>query len=229
MNIFKSFIQAALVCAALVIVSQPCSAQTSSTPNLAGNWQGILSAGQKLRIELKVTESSPGQFAGTLDLPEAGVTNLPLEHFSYADRILSFEFNIGAPSRFEGVVSRDGTEVVGSFYQGGNIIPLNLTHTDPKPDLNVIPFATDLVIIPFISLKSFLDHGRVFAEEKMRALIIALVLVLTGCAAHGHECRRRRDGRGKSCRRNQRSNNCASSTGSAPAAACRSRIAFPAP
>lgn len=137
MNIFKSFILAALVCAALVLVSQPCSAQTSSTPNLAGNWQGILSAGQKLRIELKLTESSPGQFAGTLDLPEAGVTNLPLERFSYSDRIWSFEFNIGAPSRFEGVVSRDGTEVVGSFYQGGNIIPLNLTHTDPKLDLNV--------------------------------------------------------------------------------------------
>ena len=63
---------------------------------------------------------------------------MPLEHLSHADRILSFEFNIGSPSHYEGVVSRDGTEVIGSFYQGGNIVPLNLTHTDAKPDANVM-------------------------------------------------------------------------------------------
>jgi hypothetical protein len=30
--------------------------------------------------------------------------------------------------------------------------------------------------------REFRDDGRVFTEEKMRALIVALVLVLTGCA-----------------------------------------------
>jgi hypothetical protein len=39
--------------------------------------------------------------------------------------------------------------------------------------------------MPVARRELYLDHGRVFAEEKMRALIIALVLVLTGCAAHG--------------------------------------------
>jgi pimeloyl-ACP methyl ester carboxylesterase len=139
MNVITRLVLAAVVCAVLSVAAQPGTAQASSTSNLVGNWQGILSAGQqKLRIEVKMTEPSTGQFAGTIDLPEAGVTNLPLEHLSYADRILSFDFNIGAPSRLEGVVSRDGTELVGSFYQAGNIIPLNLTHTDAKPDANVM-------------------------------------------------------------------------------------------
>src|SRR5436190_4309406 len=30
-----------------------------------------------------------------------------------------------------------------------------------KPDLNVIPFATNLVIVPFISFEGFLDHCRI--------------------------------------------------------------------
>lgn len=139
MNLINRLFLAAVIYAALSAAAQSGRAQTSSTPNLAGSWQGILTAGQqKLRTEIKMTEPSPGQIAGTLDLPEAGATNLPLEHLSYADRILSFDFNLGAPSRFEGVVSRDGTEVIGSFYQGGNIIPLNLMHTDAKPDASVM-------------------------------------------------------------------------------------------
>jgi hypothetical protein len=39
--------------------------------------------------------------------------------------------------------------------------------------------------MPVARREIYLDRRRVFAKKKMRALIIALVLVLTGCAAHG--------------------------------------------
>jgi pimeloyl-ACP methyl ester carboxylesterase len=135
MNIKRLFFLAVLY-AGMCTFPQSGEAQTS-TSNINGSWQGTLVAGAtKLGMVFKLTESN-GQVTGTLDIPEAGATNIPLEHLSYADRILSCDFKIGAPTHYEGVMSRDATEVTGSFTQGGNIIPLNLTHTGAQPDPNV--------------------------------------------------------------------------------------------
>ena len=121
----------------LNVTAHPGEAPTSYPPEVAGTWQGTLTAGgTNLRVVLSVTQPSAGQIAGTLDLPAAGANALPLEHVGYADGILSFDVNLGAPSRYEGVVSRDAMELVGHLQQGGNIIPLTLTHTDATPDTN---------------------------------------------------------------------------------------------
>ncbi len=139
MNILKSFILAGMSCAALVIVSQPCIAQAPSSSDLAGNWQGTLTAGPaKVRMALNVKQESAGQFTATMDLPDNGAAGLPVEHVIYADHILSFDVNIGAPSRYEGVVSRDSTELIGSLTQGGNIVPVSFTHADARPDATVV-------------------------------------------------------------------------------------------
>jgi hypothetical protein len=50
------------------------------------------------------------------------------------DRILSFDFDLGAPCSYEGVVSRDATEAVGTFKQGPTAVPLSFAHTDAKPE-----------------------------------------------------------------------------------------------
>ena len=135
MNILRHFLVAAFVCAALTISARSSMAQTPSTTNLAGSWQGTLNVGsQKLRVGLNLSEPKPGGFAATLDLPDNGAKGLPVEHVSLADRILSFDVNIGAPSQFEGVVSRDLTEILGSLQQGGNFLPLGLTRMDGKSD-----------------------------------------------------------------------------------------------
>ena len=105
------------------VALSPVSAQTSPT-GIVGNWQGTLTIpGSKLAATLKISESASGQIAGSLDLPDAGAANLPLEHLAYADRILSFDVNVGAPSHYEGVVSRDATEIIGSLVQGVNPLP----------------------------------------------------------------------------------------------------------
>jgi pimeloyl-ACP methyl ester carboxylesterase len=131
-SVTRLLMTTAFVCAAAL---SPATAQTS--PSIVGNWQGTLTIpGAKLVAILKISEPTTGQIAGTLDLPDAGATNLPLEHLAYADRILSFDVNVGAPSHYEGVVSRDGSEIIGSLVQGVNPLPLNLTHTDFKPNPN---------------------------------------------------------------------------------------------
>jgi pimeloyl-ACP methyl ester carboxylesterase len=131
-SIMRLFFATAFVCA---VVSSPAAAQTSA--NIVGNWQGMLTAqGTKLAVVLKISEPSTGQLTGSLDLPDAGAANLPLEHLAYSDRLISFDVNVGAPSRYEGVVSRDATEIIGSLFQRGNVVPLNFTRTGVTPVLN---------------------------------------------------------------------------------------------
>src|SRR6266545_4499841 len=134
MNIFRHFLVVGFLCAALGACAERSCAQTT-TSGLAGSWQGTLNIGsQKLRVALNLSEPKPGGFAATLDLPDNGARGLPVEHVDFTDRILSFDVNIGAPSQFEGVVSRDLTEILGSLQQGGNLLPLSLTRMDGKPD-----------------------------------------------------------------------------------------------
>src|SRR2546421_9461685 len=138
MNLFRQILAAAFVCVALTISARSPMAQTPSRSALVGSWLGTLNVGsQKLRVALNLSEPNPGGFAATLDLPDNGARGLPVEHVTFADRILSFDVNIGAPSQFEGVVSRDLTEIVGTLQQGGNFLPLSLTRTDVKPDATV--------------------------------------------------------------------------------------------
>src|SRR3989440_4095718 len=135
MNLFRQILAAAFVCVALTISARSPMAQTPSRSALVGSWLGTLNVGsQKLRVALNLSEPNPGGFAATLDLPDNGAKGLPVEHITFADRILSFDVNVGAPSQFEGVVSRDLTEILGSLQQGGNFLPLSLTRTDGKPD-----------------------------------------------------------------------------------------------
>jgi pimeloyl-ACP methyl ester carboxylesterase len=101
-------------------------------PNINGNWQGTLTLGQtKLRLILKATQAAGGAINATLDSPDQGANDLPLEQVAYVDRILSFVLNNPlAPARFEGVVSRDGTEIAGHFTQNATPLPLILTRVD---------------------------------------------------------------------------------------------------
>lgn len=138
MNICKALLAAAIFCALVIFTSRAGVSQSGSNSPLTGNWQGTLAAGAtKLRMTLKVQQDPAGKLTATLDLPDQGATNLPVEHLSYVDRILSFDFDLGAPCSYEGVVSRDTSEVVGTFKQGPTVVPLNFDHTDAKPAANI--------------------------------------------------------------------------------------------
>jgi pimeloyl-ACP methyl ester carboxylesterase len=116
----------------------PAAGQASST-KILGDWQGRLTApGVNTGVILKITQSAGGQIIGALDLTDGGANHFPLTHVTYADRILSFDIDLGAPAHYEGIVSRDATEMLGSIIQGGDGVPLNLTHTGVTPDPNTV-------------------------------------------------------------------------------------------
>jgi pimeloyl-ACP methyl ester carboxylesterase len=85
---------------------------------------------------LNVNQDSAGALTATLDLPDLKVKDRPVQHLVYADRILSFEVNLGSQTSYEGAISRDTTEMIGHFIQGASIIPLNFKHNGVLPDAN---------------------------------------------------------------------------------------------
>lgn len=88
---------------------------------------------------LNIKQSAAGELTGTIDLPGLPVKDRPVQHLSYGDRILSFEVNLGAQISYEGVISRDGAEMVGSLTEGPNIVPLNFQHLGAPPDGKATP------------------------------------------------------------------------------------------
>ena len=114
----------------------PAPGRAAST-SILGRWEGtLIASGRKLAVVMRITEPSTGQLGGELDLSGAEAGHLPLGHVVYADRIMTFDVNVGAPSRYEGVVSRNGVEMTGSLLQGGGAVPLTLTHVGVVPDDN---------------------------------------------------------------------------------------------
>ncbi|MDT7781067.1 MAG: hypothetical protein QOC99_3579, partial [Acidobacteriota bacterium] len=100
---------------------------TTTAPDLSsldGEWQGVLQAGgATYHLLLKLSQSPSGQLSATLDSPDQSLTSLPLDGVSYADRILHFELAAATHATFEGVLSRDGTEIRG-FWNQGSELPL---------------------------------------------------------------------------------------------------------
>jgi hypothetical protein len=138
MNICKALIAAVIFSVLLIVPTGAGKAQSGANSALAGNWQGTLVSGAtKLRITLRVQQDPAGKLTATFDLPDQGATSLPIEHLSYVDRILSFDFDLGAPCSYEGVVSRDATEALGTFKQGSTTVSLNFAHTDAKPETTI--------------------------------------------------------------------------------------------
>lgn len=96
-----------------------------STTNYEGSWQGIVDAGgNKLTLILKIAKAADGSFTAFLDSPDQGAQNLPINSLTATDSALSFEMKyIGAS--FQGTPSKDGSEIVGTWSQGGSA-PLTL-------------------------------------------------------------------------------------------------------
>lgn len=88
-----------------------------------GDWKGTLDAGVvKLALILHVSKKD-GALNATLDSPDQGSTDLPIDSISVTGKSLRFEMkSLGA--NYEGVFSADGSQIEGEFSQQGQKLPL---------------------------------------------------------------------------------------------------------
>jgi uncharacterized protein len=136
----------------LLGLSSQLFAQTPAK-NFEGSWQGTLEAdGTKLRIALTVTKSKTGVFAGKFDSLDQGAT-IPIDMISVDNDAVRLDMK-SAGILYEGVLNKEGTELVGTFTQGGQGYPLTFKRGEqaaasapatavkpPKPDYSAPPDA----------------------------------------------------------------------------------------
>ena len=103
---------------------------------LDGTWNGVLDAGAaKLRLIVTVTKSEAGAYAGKFESVDQGAT-VPFDTVTLDGDKARFEVK-AAGIVYEAVLNKEGTDLTGTFTQGGQQFPLNLTRSEaaaaPKP------------------------------------------------------------------------------------------------
>ncbi len=90
--------------------------------SITGEWQGMVAS---QHLILKIEEGPDGSFTGKLTAVDQGNTTLPVDTVSFAPTgALRLELK-SAGVMYEAQLSDDGSELVGTWHQGGNAVPLS--------------------------------------------------------------------------------------------------------
>src|SRR5262245_48975468 len=109
----------------LVLRAQPQSPQKG----VEGTWQGALGQGAvQLRLVLTISKSSDGAYKSVIDRVDQHAT-IPGDKTSWEGDKLRIEF-LRVNGSFEGTLSQDGSEIKGTWTQGGAVQPLSFKRGD---------------------------------------------------------------------------------------------------
>ncbi|HVP35996.1 MAG TPA: alpha/beta fold hydrolase [Terriglobales bacterium] len=101
--------------------------------NAEGNWLGTLSfSGTELRVVFKIVKSPEGKLTATMDSPDQGAKDIPVDEVVFQNGHLSLSLKAIAGG-FEGDMKDDLT-IEGQWSQGGMSLPLTLKRTDKVPE-----------------------------------------------------------------------------------------------
>jgi len=103
--------------------------------SIEGIWEGKLKVpGSELRIVFKILKNPEGTLTATLDSPDQGVTDIPVEEVIFIDNTLHLEIK-SAGGVFEGKVSEDSLVIEGEWKQSGQALPLMLKRADKAVEI----------------------------------------------------------------------------------------------
>ena len=87
-------------------------------------WEGVLDVGvAKLRLVLEISKADDGKLSAVIDSPDQGAENLPVDTVARTGSSLHFEMAVINAS-YDGTTSADGSEISGTWKQGGRSWPL---------------------------------------------------------------------------------------------------------
>ena len=118
------------------------AAGVSRAQDIAGDWQGTLSAGgQELRLVLHITKAPDNSLKATLDsIDQPGANGIPVSSISLKDSKLDLGVEM-VHGTYEGKVSLDGNTITGTWSQGAALplefkrttAPIKTEHKPAKP------------------------------------------------------------------------------------------------
>lgn len=120
---------------------------------LAGWWQGSLHVNAfEMRLLLKIEFSDDG-LTGTFSSLDQNAHNIPVSNLGLDGKAVQFEIE-SASARYAGQLVEDGSEVVGTWSQGSNHLPLTFRRLEaapvigrPQEPVKPYPYREEAVII----------------------------------------------------------------------------------
>jgi len=92
---------------------------------IPGEWDGVLNVqGIQLHVVFHITKTDTG-YSATMDSPDQGAKDIPMSKATFENQVLSLDM-AAAQINYTGKPDKAGI-MVGTFHQGGQSFPLNLT------------------------------------------------------------------------------------------------------
>jgi len=110
---------------------------------VAAHWEGEIQApDHELRITLDLAKNPRGKWIGSVSIPDANLTDLPLIGVSVVDTSIRFGLDVSHAS-FEGKLSEDGSELAGTAKSDRGPAPFHLKRSG-EANVKVAPASTAL-------------------------------------------------------------------------------------
>ena len=110
---------------------------TLTAQDITGQWNGALNVqGTQLRLVFNITKTDNG-FSSTMDSPDQGAKGIPTSTTSFENSILKVTVE-NLKIDYEGALGKDNI-IVGTFKQGGQSFPMNLSKEKIEKKILVRP------------------------------------------------------------------------------------------
>lgn len=108
----------------LILLATLLTSLTLTAQDITGQWNGVLNVqGIQLRLVFNVTKTGNG-YSATMDSPDQGAKGIPVTNTSFDNPKIKFEV---ANARIEYNGELKENEITGTFKQGGQEFPMNLS------------------------------------------------------------------------------------------------------
>jgi pimeloyl-ACP methyl ester carboxylesterase len=131
------FLGLAVVCMVIgfAIMFHGAAASAQDTTDVSGIWQGTLSVPPTtLRLIFKIKKNPDGTLTSTIDSPDQGATDIPVEKTTFENGVLTLDVTI-VGGTFEGRLSEDGEGLDGEWTQLGQTLELSMERVDEPTKL----------------------------------------------------------------------------------------------
>ena len=121
------------LCLGLILLigwAVPAITLAEDTLPIVGNWEGTLDPGAqaKKRLLVHISSAQDGTLSGTIDYPDQGTSGILITAITYKEPSLHFESN-QVQGLFDGTMSKDKSEITGSWKEAGASLKLILKRT----------------------------------------------------------------------------------------------------
>jgi uncharacterized protein len=105
-------------------------AVAADTPPIVVNWEGTLDPGAKpkQRVVVHITAAEDGTLSGTIDYPDQDSSGTLITAITFKSAVLHFESSSNL-CVYDGTMSKDSSEITGTWKQGGASLSLTLKRT----------------------------------------------------------------------------------------------------